>query len=189
MRTGNYGADTKQQADQRGRLYVRQFLSNPGKMPADDVASFVSQNTDDLIWRGRLRQGAHIDKNAVRIHHKSVEAFVIDDDDVNILIGQASNAKDRRRVVAQQLFDLGVAYHRNAGTGAGLRPRRQARQSDSRGGQRGDGLHSWPPPPRLARRLSNHHVTLNRAVSAANYGTKRVGTTPALAISANNAQP
>src|SRR5579872_2287777 len=139
-------------------------------MPTHNMTGFVGQNADDLVGSRRLHQGANIDEDAVSIHHEGVETFVLDDDNVDVLIAQTGNAKDRRRIIAQELFDFGIANHRNASIGAGLRTRWEARESDGGRGERCDGSHRWPPPPRLARRLSNHHVRLNRIVPSATYG-------------------
>jgi hypothetical protein len=70
----------------------------------------------------------------VRVHDERVEAFVIDNDDTDVLIRQPGDAKNRRRVVAHKLLYLGIANHRDAGIGAGLWPRRKARESKRRGG-------------------------------------------------------
>jgi len=60
----------------------------------------------------------------VRIHDEGVERLVVDDDDLDALIAQACDLEDRRYVVAQQLLDLGIANHRDAGIGAVLGTRR-----------------------------------------------------------------
>ena len=65
-----------------------------------------------------------VDEDTVRVHDEGVERFVVDDDDLHVLLAKPGDAQNRRGVVAQQLLDLGIANHRDAGGGAGLRPRR-----------------------------------------------------------------
>src|SRR6185503_13804450 len=61
------------------------------------------------------------------------------------------------RVVAQELFDLGVANCRYAGVGSGLRARRHAAQRDRGSGDKRDGAPGWPHSSLLARRVVDNH--------------------------------
>ena len=119
-------AGAEQHADDHRGLHIRQLLAHLGEMSADDVAALVGEHADELIGRRRLHQRAGIHEDAVRIHDERVEIGIVDDDDLDVLRGESGGLENRRRVVAQQLFDLGVANHRDAGIGPGLRPRRHA---------------------------------------------------------------
>ena len=59
-------------------------------------------------------QRAGVDEDAAAVHDEGVEGAVVDDDDLDVLLGEAGGAQDRLRVVAQQLLDLGVADERQA---------------------------------------------------------------------------
>ncbi len=152
----------EQHADDHRGLRIGEFLAHLRKMAADDVAGLVREHADELIGHYRLHERAGIDENAVRIHDEGVERIVVDDDDLDVLIAQPGDFQNRRGVVAQQLFDLGVADHRDAGGRSGLRAhrhaRRNARQRERRGRGDGDDARSWLHRPHLARRSSNNHV-------------------------------
>ena len=52
---------------------------------------------------------------------EGVERAVVDDDDLDVLLGEPGRLQDRLRVVAQQLLDLGVADDRQAASALRLR--------------------------------------------------------------------
>ena len=155
-------AGAQQHADDHRSLHIRQFLAHLGEVTADDVAAFVGEHADHLIGRGRLHQSAGIHEDAVCVHDERVEIRVVDDDDLNVLRGEARGLENRRRVIAQELFDLGVANHRNAGVGPGLRTCwnicQQACQRDCCGSSKRDCAQCWLRRPYLARRSSDNHV-------------------------------
>ena len=151
-------ADAEQHGDDRGGLRVGELLAKLGQMSADDMASFVGEDADELIGRFRFHQRAGVDEDVVRIHHESVERSVVDDDDMDVLVGETGDAQNRLRVIAQELFDLGIANDRDAGIGSGLRPHRDAPQRNRGSSGERDGARSWPRPPWLARRSGNDHL-------------------------------
>lgn len=51
-------------------------------MAAGNVARLVRDDADDLVWRVRLQQGTGVDEHAAA-SHESVEAGVVDQDDVD----------------------------------------------------------------------------------------------------------
>ena len=105
-------ACAKQHRDDHLRLRLSQLLAQAGEMAAGQVAGFVRQHSDDLVWRFRLHQRAVIDENAAAIGDKRVEHGLIDDRNLDILLLEAGGPKNRSRVVAQELFGLGVAQDR-----------------------------------------------------------------------------
>jgi hypothetical protein len=111
----------------------------PGQVSADDMAGLVREHADDLVGRGRLRNRARIHKNAMCVHHERVERFIVDDDDLNVLLAQARNAQNERRIIAQELLDLGIADHRDAGRRPGLCAYRDAAQGAAQADRRGCG--------------------------------------------------
>ena len=83
-------------------------------MTAGEVAGFVREHADDLVRRLGVEQRAGIDEDVAAVHDEGVEGAVVDDDDLDVLLGEAGHLQDRRGVVAQQLLDLGVADERQA---------------------------------------------------------------------------
>ena len=67
---------------------------------------------------------------------KALKRAVVDDDDLDVLLGKPGGAQDRLGVFAQELLDLGVANQRQALRVRGLRLRRNAAATMRR--RRGD---------------------------------------------------
>ena len=61
-------------------------------MPAGDVAGLVRQHADDLVRSLRIEQRASVDEDAAAIHHEGVEAAVVDDGDLDVLLREAGGA-------------------------------------------------------------------------------------------------
>ena len=83
-------------------------------MPAGDVAGLVREHADDLVRRLRIHQRAGIDEDAAAVGHEGVEGALVDDDDLDVLLGQTGRLQNRLGVFAQELLDLGVADDRRA---------------------------------------------------------------------------
>ena len=104
LRTRRQRAGAEQHRDDHLRLRLGQLLAQSGEMAAGQVAGFVRQHPDDLVWRLRLQQRAMIDKNAMAVGDKRVEYGLIDDRDLDILLLEArrragSAAHSRARAV------------------------------------------------------------------------------------------
>ena len=71
----------------------------------------VSCASTPMIWLGvfEFDQRAGVDEDAAAVDDEGVEGAVVDDDDANVLLGEACGAQDRGGVFAQQLLDFGVA--------------------------------------------------------------------------------
>ncbi len=115
----------------RGKL-----LAQPRQVAAGDVAGLVGQHADHLVRRLGVHQRAGIDEDALGVDDEGVERAIVDDGDLDVLLGEAGGAQDRLRVVAQQLLDLGVANDRQ--------PWRQALRVHRR---RHDSGGRWAPRP------------------------------------------
>ena len=99
------------------------LLAHARQMTAGDVAGLMGEHADHLIRRFGFHQRAGIDEDAPSVRHEGVERAMVDDDDLDVLLGEAGGAQDRLRIFAQQLFDLGVADDRGPGPPAALRLR------------------------------------------------------------------
>ena len=66
-------------------------------MSAGDVARLMREHADDLVRRCRFHQRAGIDEDAAAVDHEGVEARLVDDDDLHVLLGEAGRAQDRLR--------------------------------------------------------------------------------------------
>jgi hypothetical protein len=77
-------------------------------MAAGEVAGLVREHADDLVRRLRLHDRAGIDEDAAAVGNERVEADLVDDHHLDVLLLQTRGAQDRPRVVAQELFGLGV---------------------------------------------------------------------------------
>ena len=91
-----------------------QLLAQSRQMSAGDVAGLVREHADDLVRRLRFHQRAGVDEDAAAVGDEGVERAVVDDDDLDVLLGEPGGAQDRLGVFAQQLLDLGVADDRQA---------------------------------------------------------------------------
>ena len=74
-------------------------------MPPD----FVGDDADDLVRRLGVDQRAGVDEHAPPVGDERVEAAVAQDDDLDRAPAEAGGCKDWRRIIAQQVLDLGVA--------------------------------------------------------------------------------
>ena len=68
----------------------------------------------DLVRGLGLHQRSDVDENAPSVGHEGIEAAIVDDDDLYVLLGQPRNFQDRGRVISQQLLDLSIANDRQA---------------------------------------------------------------------------
>ena len=126
-------------------------------MAAGNVPGLVREHADDLIRRFRVHQRAAVDEDAAAVGDESVERAVVDDDDLNILLGEARAAQDRLRVFPQQLFRLGVADDRWP---FALRLRGNAGANERGRGHHGHKARRWRRSPRPDTSLSSDHVRL-----------------------------
>ena len=122
-------AGAEQQRDDRGGLRAGELLAQPGEVAARDVAGLVRQHADDLVRGLGVVERADVHEDAAAVHHERVERARVDQHDLDVLLAEPGGAQDRRRVVAQQLLDLGVADDRQAGRV--LRSARLARHDDA----------------------------------------------------------
>ena len=161
-RGGDQRAHSQQQSNDRLGGGGGELLAQPHQMPASDMAGLVGEHADDLVRGLGLHQRAGIDEDAAPVGDKGIEGAVVDDDDLDILLGQASGLQDRLHVFAQQLLDFGIANDRRAlGTGSlGRRLALGGAEGDrSQQRKRTNGPRSVPTPtptsrgPRIARRL------------------------------------
>src|SRR5207245_11547337 len=74
-----------------------------------NVARLVREHADDLVRRLRFHQRAAVDEDAAAVGNESIERTIVDDDDLDILLGKTRRAQDGLRIVPQQLLDLRVA--------------------------------------------------------------------------------
>ena len=99
---------------------------------------------------------------------KALKRAVVDDDDLDVLLGEAGGAQDRLGVVAQQLLDLGVADDRQAAAGFALGARRcPPAAADGQGRDRGDRAECRGLCRRLTGRAVCYHSNLSSRSSAA----------------------
>ena len=70
-------------------------------MTAGEVPGLVREHADDLVRRLGFEQRAGIDEDVAAVHDEGVEGTVVEDDDLDVLLGEAGGAQDRRGVVAQ----------------------------------------------------------------------------------------
>ena len=156
-------AKAEDHGDDRRRLRLRKLLAQARQMPAGHVAGFVRQHADDLVRHFRIDQRAGVDEDAPAIHHEGVERAIVDDGDLDVLLGEAGGAQNRLRVVAQQLLDLGVANDRKSGRQA-LRAGRRRRDGGGRNErdrerrQQRKRARGWRGPPHLDSAFGLSHV-------------------------------
>ena len=112
-------------------------------MTAGEVAGLVREHADDLVRRLRLQDRAGIDEDAAAVSDEGVEADIVDDHHLDVLLLEACGAQDRAGVVAQQLLGLGVTDQRDAALRHGRHRRSRSRQG---GGERED-----PGDPAMGR--------------------------------------
>ena len=150
-RAGHRRADAGQQGNDRGGLRPRKLLAQAHEMTAGKVAGLVRQHADHLVRRLGVEQRAGVDEDVAPVHDEGVEGAVVEHDHLDVLLGDAGGAQDRRRVVAQQVLDLGVADDRQAAALRVHRGRSRADAGDADGDRHGhrDRPHRrrhWPRP-------------------------------------------
>ena len=87
-RAGHRRADAGEHADDRLGLRPRQLLAQAHQMAVGQVAGFVGEHADDLVRRLGVEQRAGIDEDVAAVHHEGVEAAVVDDDDLDVVLGR-----------------------------------------------------------------------------------------------------
>ena len=111
---GNRRADAGEQGDDRRRLCDGELLAQALEMAAREMSGLVRKYADDLVRRLGIEQRAGIDEDVAAVHDKGVERAIAEHDDPDVLLGQSRGTQNRLCIVAQQLFDLGVADNRHA---------------------------------------------------------------------------
>ena len=138
-RAGDRGADAGQKRDDRCGLRIGELFAQSHQMTAGQVAGLVREHADDFVRRLGVEQCAGIDEDVTPVHDEGVEGAVVEDDDLDVLLGQAGRLQDRRRVVAHQLLDFGVADDRRAARGGALGARLLGRRTAGGAAQRDGG--------------------------------------------------
>ena len=99
-------------------------------MATFDMAAFVGDDADQLIWRLRVHQRAGMDEHVVAVDDEGVEGAVVDDVDVDVLRAETRSVENRLRIGPQQQFRLGVADQPGGGIRRGRRDQRQREPND-----------------------------------------------------------
>ncbi len=160
---GDRAANSEDHGDDRRRLRLCKLLAQPRQVSAGDVTGFVREHADHLVWNLCVNQRSGVDEDSLGIDHEGVERAVVDDGDLNVLLREAGGAQDGLRVVAQQLFDLGVADDGKSGRQA-LRARRcrrdghRRRNRDRECRQQRKRMRGWRPPPHPDSASAVDHV-------------------------------
>lgn len=136
---GNHRADPEQHGDDRGGLRGRELFAQPREMAAGDVAGFVREDANDLVRRPQFHDRAGVHEDAPAVHHERVEAAIVDDGDLDVLLREPGAAQDRLGVVPQQLLGFGVANGRDVALRAG----RKAGCDQGGRGDHGQRPHGW----------------------------------------------
>ena len=66
-------------------------------MAAGEMAGLVREHADDLVRRLGVEQRAGIDEDVAAVHDEGVEGAVVEDDDLDVLLGEAGRLQDRLR--------------------------------------------------------------------------------------------
>ncbi len=122
-----------------------ELRAEPREMPADDVAAFMGDDADHLVWRLGLHQRAGMDEHIVPVDDEGVEAAVVDDVNFDGLRAQPRSVEDRLGVGADQSLGLGIADH-PGGIGR--------RRADKDGGKSADQARANVPARSIEGRLS-----------------------------------
>ena len=69
-------------------LGIGELLAQLRQMAAGDVAGLVREHADDLVRRLGFEQRAGIDEDVPAVHDEGVEGAVVDDDDLDVLLGR-----------------------------------------------------------------------------------------------------
>ena len=75
-----------------GGLRIGELLAQLRQMAAGDMAGLVREHADDLVRRLGIDQRAGIDEDVAAVDDEGVEGAVVDDDDVDVLLGEAGGA-------------------------------------------------------------------------------------------------
>ena len=78
-------------------------------MAAGDVAGFVRDHPDDLVWRIGDHQRARMHEHVVAVDDEGVEVLVVDKVDADVLGAEPGGAEDWLRVLPDQCFGFGIA--------------------------------------------------------------------------------
>ena len=78
-------------------------------MPAGQVSGLVRDDADHLVRGLRIEQRAGVDHHAPAARHEGIELAVLHEHDLGVARADAGGAEDRRGIVAEERFDLGVA--------------------------------------------------------------------------------
>ena len=159
---GNSRADTGEQGHDRRRLCRCELLAQALEMAAREMSGLVRKYADDLVRGLGVEQRAGIDEDVAAVHDKGVERTVAENDDPDILLGQSRRTQNRLCIVAQQLFDLGVADNRHAARRAVLRAHRRdgrsaAGSANRNRGEKRDRPGCWRLTPRPDRCAAQGH--------------------------------
>ena len=95
-------------------------LLQADKMPAGDMAGFVGDDADQLAGPLGANQKTGIDEQVHPAGHEGVDLVALQQKDMNRGGIEPGHLEDRRGVLAQRLFDLGVADDRGELVAAGL---------------------------------------------------------------------
>ena len=123
-------AGDAEQADHRtDRLRPRDLVAEIFEVPAGQMAGLVRDDADHLVRRFRIEQRAGVHHHAPAAGDEGIELAILHKHDLGVARADAGGAEDRRGIVAEQRFDLGVADDRLL---ALLRVRR-GQERDARG--------------------------------------------------------
>ena len=155
---GDEGAGAEEHRDDRLRRCRCHRLAHARQVPARNVARLVREHADDLVRRLRFHQRAAVDEDAAAVGDESVERTIVDDDDLDVLLGKTRRAQDGLRIIPQQLLDLRVAD--DGRSFLFLRACRSAGADKRGGGHKSNEARRWRRSPRPDRSLGSGHVRL-----------------------------
>jgi hypothetical protein len=144
----DHGADAGEQRDDRGSLRRGELLAQPQQMAARQMAGFMREYANDLVGCLGVKQSAGIDEDMTPVHDEGVEGAVAEHNHPHVLLREPRHLEDRLRIVAHQLFDLGVADDRQAARDILLGARRFDLRGQDAGGGKGKCRHQRKPARR-----------------------------------------
>ncbi len=109
-------ADAEQRCDDRHGLGARELIAQTVLVAAGDVAGLMGDDADDLVGGVGLQQRAGVDEHAAA-GDEGVEAWIVDEDDVDARFREPGSLEDRPRIVAHQGLDFRVAHDRHVALG------------------------------------------------------------------------
>ena len=130
---GNRGADAGQQSDDHAVCAVASCSLRRCRWPPARCPVSCAKHADNFVRRLGIEQRARVNEDVAAVHDEGVERAVAENDDAHVLLGQSGGAQDRLGIIAQELFDFGIANHRHAARDAVLGARRCKRGSAARG--------------------------------------------------------